>query len=87
MNAEEMIKVWAARKLNVDVDSIEAVEFKHEDSFVNDSGTWWPEENDAVVTIAFEGKNGQTHRKKRVIPLPEGIEGFQSILQEILEAN
>jgi hypothetical protein len=87
MDAEMMIKIWASKKIDVPVERIESVWFDHQEGFCNESGTWWPEENTATVQYWFEGKKGRKHNRKREIYMPEGVEGFQKLLQAILDAN
>lgn len=80
MNAEDMIRTWAARKLGVPVEDIESVRFEHEDGYGNDSGTWWPEENDAYAIVKGRGT--------LLVPTPcSGFDDIPRLLQDILECQ
>jgi hypothetical protein len=87
MDAEQMIKRWAASKLALPAaHEVRSVRFEHEDEWDDDSGTFWPERNNAVVEVSFLA-HGQAQLYQRQIDISEGIEGFQALLQEILSAN
>lgn len=50
--AEELLRRWAAKKLEIPVEQVVSVTFEHEDGWTDDSsGTGWPESNTAVVTL------------------------------------
>lgn len=80
-DATEMLRRWAAHKLDVPVEVVLEVTFEHEDGYSNESGTWWPEENTAVVTLA--GKNGRKIRSE--FSLPGGVDEIPALLAEIVE--
>ena len=75
--AEEALKVWAAKRLDVPVETVLSVRFEHEPAFAYSSVTFEPESNNCVVQIAGYGSryidNG-------------GIEGIPALIQEVLDA-
>jgi hypothetical protein len=81
MTAEELLHRWAAKKLNLPEDEIIEVIFRHEEGYTNDSGTSWPEENWAVVTVKGQGKRT---RQREIYT--ENYSGIPELLKEILES-
>ena len=77
MTAERMIKVWAAKRLEIMPEQVISVRFEHEEGFAYSEYTWEPESNGAVV---------KTYQGDRYISVSNGIEGFQDLLAEIIEA-
>ena len=79
MTAEQMIRVWAAKKLGVSPLLVRSVTFDHEDGYGYSEYTWEPESNGANVMLT----TGET----RYISNYDGWEGVPDLLTEILEAN
>ena len=53
MNAQDLLRRWAAAKLDMDPDTIMSVYFEHEDGYTNESGTYWPANTWAVVNTTL----------------------------------
>jgi hypothetical protein len=81
MNVEEQLKKWAAKRLDVPVEEVLSVTFRHEDGWGNDSGTWWPEENTAVIKLKGKGTKPRTREFAT-----DGYESIPELLKEILES-
>lgn len=76
--AEDALKAWAAKRLEVPVETVESVRFEHEPAYAYSSWTWEPESDNAYVKIIGE-------RHERTIG-GCGAEDIPRILQEALEA-
>lgn len=79
MNADELIRYWAAKKLGVPVERVSSAYFEHEEGWTSDSGTGWPEETYAVITL-----NNPT--AVDYIPV-DGPTAIPELLQEILDSD
>lgn len=85
-SAEDLLRHWAAGKLDVPVEEVLSVTFRHEDGYGNDSGTYWPEENYAIVSLSNVAR-GKSSRPRRHELSIDGIEGLTGFIREVLEAN
>lgn len=81
----ELLRRWASAKFDLPLDDILEVGFRHEDGWTNDSGTSWPEENHAVITLRRHQAHGREGRPRTVEHgLPGGMENTPTLLAEIL---
>lgn len=87
MTVEEMLAHWAAKRLNVRREEVISVEFEHEEGWVNDSGTAWPETNIAIVRLARTTTEGKRRRSTLGSFSIDGIENLPALLKEILDVS
>lgn len=80
----ELLARWAAGKLDVDRGDVLGVEFEHEDGWSNDSGTHWPEQNKAVVTLRPAVLRAAPHKREIEVG---GMDEIPALLLEIVEAG
>lgn len=85
-DSETLLRKWAATRTTFTELEVVSVEFEHEESYTNDSGTTWPEETTAIV----KGRRLQPGQKRpgrlRTEKFPCDTD-IKDLLQEIMEAG